>query len=45
MSFHGGERGSFDPWDNVFKCQVKVLNTRGRGGKKYLFVHSAQLGC
>ena len=44
------EAGSFDPWDTGFKCKAKVLNTRGRGGKnksgkKYPFVHSAQLGC
>ena len=42
--------GSFDPWDNGFKCKAKVLNTRERGGKNksgknYPFVHSAQLRC
>ena len=44
------EAGSLDPLDTIFKCQAKVLNTRGRGGKNksgknYLFVHSAQLRC
>lgn len=44
------EKYSFDPWDTVFKCQVKVLNTMGKrgknkSGKNYCFVHCAQLGC
>ena len=44
------EAGSFDPWDTLFKCKAKVLNTMGnrgenKSGKNYLFVHSAQFPC
>ena len=43
-------KNRFDPWDTVFKCQVKVLNRaekrgKNKSGKNYPFVHRAQFTC